>query len=524
MEKHDCKLHHTTQVSILNQVIETGLFINLRRKLHSLFMINVDHPMTVVYYKSMTARIREEIRHLANYRWMIHPYSLFALYWEFFIFIIYTAQFVTLAIVSAKHVYFRRPTAMVLWKISLDYIMTIDIIKTFITGYYDPQENKTVLHPPLIARRYLRTYFVLDLIVCLHTYLVPIRIIFNDYEVFENNTFVLAVTLKGFIGFRILRMKRWLDALELFRLYANLSSVLNRAFRAVLLFVMLVLYLYIIIFQIEEMIEKNFIPIEDRDWNKQLMKCFYSATLMLLHVSYGDKTISHPLKVIVSLIFMAVGYCLQLFLYTLILQVWVKFSNARSKNESLFQQFTEYLKYKDLPMSLRKKFFAFYQFRFQNQFYNEAHINRMISIILRQEILVYVTKNHVQRVEFFQDLPDHVLRKIVSKLKSEVYLANDVIIKAGVAGTCMFFIYFGTVAIYTYAGREICHLEDGAHFGEIALIYNEPRVATVVAVTPCELFVLNRSDFLDVLKPFPEIQDKIVKLAEERLRTTVFQG
>ncbi|KAG5888993.1 hypothetical protein JTB14_033923 [Gonioctena quinquepunctata] len=173
-------------------------------------------------------------------------------------------------------------------------------------------------------------------------------------------------------------------------------------------------------------------------------------------------------------------------------------------------------------MSLKKKFFSFYQFKFQNQFYNEAHINRMASTILKQEILVYVTKNHVQRVEFFKDLPDTVLAKLVSRLKSEIFLANDIILTAGIAGNCMFFIYFGTVAIYSPGGKEICHLEDGAHFGEIALIFNEPRVATVRAVTPCELFILNRSDFLGVLEPYPEIKDKITLLAQERLRTTGF--
>ncbi|KAG5871609.1 hypothetical protein JTB14_027364 [Gonioctena quinquepunctata] len=219
---------------------------------------------------------------------------------------------------------------------------------------------------------------------------------------------------------------------------------------------------------------------------------------------------------------MSIGYVLQMFLFTRILEVWVKFSNAKNKNESLFQQFTEYLKYKDLPINLKQKFLSFYQFKFQNQFYNEAHINRMLSKILKQEILVYVTKNHVRRVEFFKDLPDDVLAKLVSRLKSEIFLANDVILTAGVAGNRMYFIYFGTVAIYSPGGKEICHLKDGAHFGEIALIFNEPRVATVRAVTPCELFILSRADFLNVLEPYPDIKDKITLLAQERLRTTEF--
>nr|CAI5841127.1 unnamed protein product [Callosobruchus analis] len=84
----------------------------------------------------------------------------------------------------------------------------------------------------------------------------------------------------------------------------------------------------------------------------------------------------------------------------------------------------------------------------------------------------------------------------------------------------MFFIHFGTVAIYTRTGREICHLQDGAHFGEIALVFNETRIATVVAVTACELFKLKRTDFFEVIEPYPEQKQKIIHMALERLLNT----
>ncbi|KAG5892220.1 hypothetical protein JTB14_034769 [Gonioctena quinquepunctata] len=242
--------------------------------------------------------------------------------------------------------------------------------------------------------------------------------------------------------------------------------------------------------------------------------------MMLLHVHFGTGDTSHPHQLFGTVIFMIGGYCLQMFFVSLILETWLKFSTTKNKNEGLFQEFSQYLKDKDLPMNLKEKFFSFYQFKFQNQFYNEALINKNVSKFLKQDILVYVTKNHVQKVDFFKDLPYTVLAKLVSRLKSEIFLANDIILTAGVAGNCMYFIYFGTVAIFSPGGNEICHLKDGAHFGEIALIFNEPRVATVRAVTPCELFTLNRLDFADVLEPYPDIKNKITLLAQERLNTT----
>lgn len=68
---------------------------------------------------------------------------------------------------------------------------------------------------------------------------------------------------------------------------------------------------------------------------------------------------------------------------------------------------------------------------------------------------MHVTRNHIERVEFFKHLPEHILMKVVAQLKSEIYLPGDVIISAGTMGTSMFFIYHGTVVVYTPSGKEV---------------------------------------------------------------------
>lgn len=68
----------------------------------------------------------------------------------------------------------------------------------------------------------------------------------------------------------------------------------------------------------------------------------------------------------------------------------------------------------------------------------------------------------VENVGFFKNLPIALLVRIVSCLRSEVYLVNDVIIKANTPGDSMFFIASGTVAIYTTSGREVGNIVDCA--------------------------------------------------------------
>ena len=46
----------------------------------------------------------------------------------------------------------------------------------------------------------------------------------------------------------------------------------------------------------------------------------------------------------------------------------------------------------------------------------------------------------------------------------------------------MYFLFKGTAAVMTPTGQEVCHLEDGAHFGEIALIVKDRKVINIITV------------------------------------------
>ena len=48
-------------------------------------------------------------------------------------------------------------------------------------------------------------------------------------------------------------------------------------------------------------------------------------------------------------------------------------------------------------------------------------------------------------------------------------------------------------------GREVSILEEGRSFGELALLYNTPRAATIRAATPCVVFSLDRDTFRNTL-------------------------
>ncbi|KAG5892221.1 hypothetical protein JTB14_034770 [Gonioctena quinquepunctata] len=467
LKQHQCRLTTgTVPIKIIEHVINSGILIKFRRNCLRWTMISKNHPRTSFYYRSNTAINMEEMRHLFNYIYIIHPFSMFSLYWEFFMFVVNTIACILVVVSSLGPGGSLTP----LIKVVTDVFLTLDLLKVFFTGFYDKELGRTILKPKSIASKYLKSYFLIDLLSVPHLCAVT-WMLAADIRLSLSTKYLLRIIY----CFKVFRIGRWLQALELFRSYADLSGNL---LKTVFICGASLIWTYGLIFQLTKTADELFDTEYDTESSLQSL---HSTTLLLLHVAYittGAEYSHQMYQIVAAMIIMAVGYCIQMLMFTLILEAWLKFSNTKNKNESLFQEFSHYLKNKDLPMDLRKKFFSFYKFKFQHKFYNEAIIYKTISKILKQDILVNVTQNHVQKVEFFRDLPDTVLAKLVSRLKSEIFLANDIILTAGVTGKCMYLIYFGTVAIYSPGGKEICHLEDGAHFGEIALIFNEPRVAT----------------------------------------------
>jgi len=96
---------------------------------------------------------------------------------------------------------------------------------------------------------------------------------------------------------------------------------------------------------------------------------------------------------------------------------------------------------------------------------------------------------------------------------------GQVIFREGEEGDCAYFIHGGEFAVTREengAEKVIARLSTGQYFGEMALIGNESRNATVRAVTPGRVAILGKQNFLTMLKLMPHTQEDIMKTVNER--------
>lgn len=106
---------------------------------------------------------------------------------------------------------------------------------------------------------------------------------------------------------------------------------------------------------------------------------------------------------------------------------------------------------------------------------------------------------------------------MLTKLRFEVFLKGEFIVHAGAKGDKMYFIRTGVVEVLNDDGEVATTLSDGAHFGEICLLTDDRRVASIRAVTICDLFSLSKANFQSLLDEFPEMRCTLETVALHRL-------
>lgn len=106
---------------------------------------------------------------------------------------------------------------------------------------------------------------------------------------------------------------------------------------------------------------------------------------------------------------------------------------------------------------------------------------------------------------------------LIAHMHLSFIISGDIIIKEGTIGNKMYFIQEGIVDIVMANGEVATSLSDGSYFGEICLLTNARRVASVRAETYCNLFSLSVDHFNAVLDQYPLMRRTMESVAAERL-------
>ncbi|MFZ5470374.1 MAG: cyclic nucleotide-binding domain-containing protein [Myxococcota bacterium] len=126
----------------------------------------------------------------------------------------------------------------------------------------------------------------------------------------------------------------------------------------------------------------------------------------------------------------------------------------------------------------------------------------------------------IGKSRLFKDLPTERLSSLAMKFLPRTVAASTDVVRLGEPGDEFFLVGKGQLEVLDAAGNRLGQLFDGDHFGEIALLRNVPRTATVRTLTDSLLLVLSRDVFLQALGADLALSARAEEIAEARVSAT----
>ncbi len=246
----------------------------------------------------------------------------------------------------------------------------------------------------------------------------------------------------------------------------------------------------------------------------------YWVVTTLTTVGYGDITPIGNLQTIFTMVVEILGVGFYGFIIGKVAAILSKKDPAKAKYLESLEKLSALSRMRKLPPDLQKRLREYYEYVWTKRMgYDESEFLKDLPKSLQGEVSKYLKKDIIEKIPFFSDASSSFIESIALNLKPLVLTPGDILFHKGDAGSEMYFVLSGELIIQGGSNDILAHLKDGDFFGEMALFRNQPRSATVQAITYCELYCLDKNTFDLVLKRHPDISEKI-KTKVERVESS----
>lgn len=123
----------------------------------------------------------------------------------------------------------------------------------------------------------------------------------------------------------------------------------------------------------------------------------------------------------------------------------------------------------------------------------------------------------LRKVDFLTPLSDDELEAVARGAEFLQRPAGAEVFRQGETGETFYVVLSGEVALKDTGGQTVATVKPGGFFGELALLTGEPRTATAVTTSACELAAVGRDDFRGVVMANPAVALEMSRILGERL-------
>lgn len=232
----------------------------------------------------------------------------------------------------------------------------------------------------------------------------------------------------------------------------------------------------------------------------------YWVITTLSTVGFGDISPQTDHAKLFTMIIMILGVAFYGITIGFISSILLRHNKHQEESTERLHDLLLYMEHYKIPWETQNQVDVFYRHIMKNRMsVDDEKIINELPEHLQYELKIYKQMNLVSKVKIFADCNQSILKEVSKKLKVHTFEPGNLIIKEGVIGSSLYFVSFGVVSVYS-KDKVISILGDGDFFGEIAIIKKVTRTANVKAITFCELYSLEKDDFVELVSKHPELK------------------
>nr|XP_034357090.1 potassium/sodium hyperpolarization-activated cyclic nucleotide-gated channel 3 isoform X4 [Arvicanthis niloticus] len=451
-----------------------------RRQLGTLLQPTVNKFSLRVFGSHKAVEIEQERVKSAG-AWIIHPYSDFRFYWDLIMLLLMVGNLIVLPVGIT---FFKEENSppWIVFNVLSDTFFLLDLVLNFRTGIVVEEGAEILLAPRAIRTRYLRTWFLVDLISS-----IPVDYIFLvveleprlDAEVYKTARALRIVRFTKILSLlRLLRLSRLIRYIhqweEIFHMTYDLASAVVRIVNLIGMMLLLCHWdgcLQFLVPMLQDFPPDCWVSMNrmvNHSWGRQYSHALFKAMSHMLCIGYGQQAPVGMPDVWLTMLSMIVGAtCYAMFI-----------GHATALIQSLDSSRRQYQE---------------------------------------KEIINFTCRGLVAHMPLFAHADPSFVTAVLTKLRFEVFQPGDLVVREGSVGRKMYFIQHGLLSVLARGARDT-RLTDGSYFGEICLLTRGRRTASVRADTYCRLYSLSVDHFNAVLEEFPMMRRAFETVAMDRLR------
>eukprot|EP01062_Namystynia_karyoxenos_P005723 TRINITY_DN11977_c2_g1_i2.p1 TRINITY_DN11977_c2_g1~~TRINITY_DN11977_c2_g1_i2.p1 ORF type:complete len:1284 (+),score=235.33 TRINITY_DN11977_c2_g1_i2:120-3971(+) len=359
-----------------------------------------------------------------------------------------------------------------------------------------------------ITRRYARTWMAFDVLIS-----IPWDIILHHLEFTEAHHWVQAVRIA-----RVVRVPTLFASSTPIRSMPRYIEGIQATFWISFL-THLVACIWISIAKDEELFSSGYDAEAQADAPLRTRYCLalYWAIITLTSVGYGDISPIHDRTRVYAQFVAVFGTMLLLSIGGRVGAYFITTDPFILSQEERKRRLQSMMDRNGIPWDLQKEAFTIFPAVLETSMNDYQDTLDELPPFIQDKLTGHIKERLIRRVPMFRWATHDFIQKLAVSLDEIVVGPGELITRVGTTGAEMWFLQYGISEVLDFEGTVAATLQSGSWFGEMSIVRETERIASVRSLTPCVLYRLDKEAFDNLVAEYPVFYSQVQEEAEKRL-------